>query len=105
MASINVLMNRFEGLCAYCKRRCVFASPLTNPLCATADHWLPRARGGEGNTNKVLACYRCNNAKDDMTGEEFKHFLDTGKLAPSFLDYLHEKYRRRLTTGKPAAYA
>lgn len=55
-----------KGKCAYCKK------PVPINL-ATADHKIPRIRGGSDHpTNIVMACGFCNVAKGSMTDEEFR---------------------------------
>lgn len=48
--------------CAYCGRPCSYTE--YGPAYATIDHIVPRARGGgEGRSNKTLACLSCNREK------------------------------------------
>ena len=37
----------------------------------TWDHKIPRAKGGKGNDNYVLACFRCNQDKGQLEADEF----------------------------------
>ena len=47
---------------------CVYCGDPTEVL----DHWIPRSRGGMNDeSNLVLSCSVCNQAKGAMTGEEF----------------------------------
>ena len=62
------------------------------PETATRDHDIPRSRGGLNHpSNIVLACSTCNGAKKDMTGAEFRTFLETGELPESYIRHLTEK--------------
>ena len=52
------LIERDGSLCAYCG----------STLKATIEHVHPKSKGGDSELdNLVLACYRCNTAKKDMT--------------------------------------
>lgn len=42
-----------------------------------------------------------NGAKDDMTGDEFMHFLNTGEIAESYVEYLAKRLRRLLAGRVP----
>jgi len=60
------VMAKFGGRCAYCGRS----------RAHTVDHVRPLARGGaEWPDNLVPACSGCNNAKANMTLEEFREVL------------------------------
>lgn len=64
---LETLFARFGGRCVYCGKEVTIASGTPKPHSATCDHFIPRARGGhEGRSNKVLACYACNQAKGNM---------------------------------------
>ena len=79
------LLARFASTCAYC-------CEAIEPGIATRDHDIPRSRGGLNHeSNIVLACSRCNGAKEDMTGAEFRAFLETGELPESYIRYLTAK--------------
>lgn len=57
-------------VCFYCGRTPEEAGRLT------ADHVIPRARGGTSRLeNQVLACKRCNGRKGMMMPEEFRRLL------------------------------
>lgn len=65
--------------CAYCQRP--MRKKRHKDFCgqeATVDHVVPISRGG-GNwkSNLVMACAKCNQDKDDMTGDEYRAFLDS----------------------------
>lgn len=52
-------------ICPYCLKE----FPLSK---ATADHCVPRSRGGSSEPyNLVWACKRCNNEKGSLTPEEY----------------------------------
>lgn len=74
---------RLDGFrCHYCKR-------IVTHSTATIDHRIPRSRGGNNCiANMVLSCAPCNNAKGDMTEEEF---LDIPYEQREELRYLHSK--------------
>lgn len=62
----------FNGKCAYCG--CEMKKSGNSDKCRTADHIIPMAldynNGGMGETafgNIILVCRKCNNAKDNMT--------------------------------------
>lgn len=56
--------------CAYCPYRYTFRH-------MSADHVIPRALGGRGTKNYVLACNPCNNTKGHATEETFRTWLET----------------------------
>ncbi|QDV34952.1 HNH endonuclease [Tautonia plasticadhaerens] len=67
-----------KGRCGYCEDGMRFPeSGKPHPLDATFDHLIPRARwqGDKGsrsrNSNLVLCCRDCNEAKANMTPREF----------------------------------
>ena len=98
---IRRLMVAHGQVCTYCKRP-VFTGHVEMHVRATIDHEIPICRGGDKAIgvrvrNTSLACGQCNNAKDDMTAEEFRFFLSTRRLAKSYTEYLCEKVSRRLS--------
>jgi 5-methylcytosine-specific restriction endonuclease McrA len=70
---------RLQGrLCFYCKRELHLWHRKRNPLAATVDHKLPKARGGSNNiVNCVAACLQCNGEKGPMTAEEYMSARNT----------------------------
>ncbi len=89
IARTNHLMQR-GGRCHYCRE------PLT---CAqvTADHKIPRSRGGKNQMANIAACcFACNQAKADKTESRF--FAEMGKSKPSSADpnVLAAYIRRRI---------
>lgn len=66
---------RYEyGCCYYCGLTVEQKEP-PYPRAATLDHLKPIARGGTSRmSNLVLACFRCNNEKGDMTETEYRRF-------------------------------
>ena len=87
--SLDELIERHDGRCFYCDSAVDPTAPpgslrksKPSRLAPTRDHLIPRSRGGKGKpNNKVLACYRCNNLKGDMSVAEFRLFL---RLLPLF---------------------
>jgi 5-methylcytosine-specific restriction protein A len=57
---------RQRGKCYYCRRR-------IDPSAVTADHAVPKSRGGlSTKENIVAACLDCNQKKRDMSAVEFR---------------------------------
>lgn len=82
------LVYQNNGKCYYCIQP-VEAFSLTHPRYPTRDHKIPKARGGSNaNENKVLCCFACNRTKSDMTEPEFRHFVATGTLAATYIEWL-----------------
>jgi 5-methylcytosine-specific restriction endonuclease McrA len=68
----KAVLERDQGLCAYCGREAT-----------TADHVIPKAQGGlDTMDNLVAACLKCNGAKQD------KILLRTSGYNPNWLDGL-----------------
>lgn len=64
---LETLITRFRGRCVYCGVEVTNSPGKPQPTSATCDHFIPRSKGGhDGKSNKVLACYGCNQAKGDM---------------------------------------
>lgn len=63
---------------------------------ATREHLTPKARGGMGADNIVLACLKCNDTKSDMTLIEFQFFRANGKYPQSYIEYLEQRSREKL---------
>jgi hypothetical protein len=60
--------DRFEWRCYYCRRPtwCGTCKPdKAKQFRATRDHFVPKASGGKGGPNIVLACFNCNHMKAD----------------------------------------
>lgn len=52
--------------------RCFYCEQLITVEDATADHFIPRSRGGSNSIrNKVMACRPCNHNKADLMPSEF----------------------------------
>jgi 5-methylcytosine-specific restriction endonuclease McrA len=66
--------------CFYCKGALAAREGCSNS--ATRDHVVPRSRGGGGGENVVVACWRCNQVKGDMTAEEFRAMYPTPDRLP-----------------------
>ena len=61
-----------DDRCAYCSLNVDWDKRTPHPRAPTADHDIPRCRGGRGGDNLVLACTRCNTEKGDLTGNEYR---------------------------------
>ena len=73
------------------KHRCVYCGSKEN---LTADHVIPRSRGGETTwENLVTACHPCNNRKDNKTPEEVGLRLKGTPKQPNHLIFLTEETR------------
>jgi 5-methylcytosine-specific restriction endonuclease McrA len=67
---------RHDPHCDYCDKR-------LNWQTATVDHITPRSKGGaSGHPNFALACFPCNNRKEDLTPEQAKMPLLRRRPAP-----------------------
>ena len=57
------LLEKFKHKCAYCNKKDI-------PL--EIEHIIPKSRGGSNRvSNLTIACHGCNQAKNDLTAEEF----------------------------------
>lgn len=73
------LFKKFHGKCHYCDRPLQWGKGFSNS--ATIDHIIPRARGGSYvKSNLVLACFRCNNLRGDMSYGGFLRLVAAGNL-------------------------
>lgn len=69
------VLTQYNGRCAYCAK---FGE-------LTIDHLIPVSRGGRSvYHNLAPACVDCNQAKDDMTVDEFRKEIRIRKLMLSF---------------------
>jgi 5-methylcytosine-specific restriction endonuclease McrA len=61
--------------CFYCGKGPLKRQSDSNDDLATLDHVKPLSKGGERfhSSNLVIACYRCNSRKKDLSVEEFKN--------------------------------
>ncbi len=101
MAKIHSLIHQFSGRCNYCGAS-VCVTTLSEPFHATVDHDIPKARGGDNSpANLLLCCLRCNQAKGDMTGDEFRSFMETGKLPEPYAVYLAQRIQKLLAGRAP----
>lgn len=65
-----------DGRCFYCTAK------LSNTK-STTDHVIPISKGGTNEqSNMVVACKPCNNAKGDRTGAEFLSYLQADFCRP-----------------------
>lgn len=66
---IAALISRQGGVCWLCKRA-MFESEIT------VDHIIPKARGGSGERENLMAAHgRCNSYRGDIAIEEFQSGL------------------------------
>jgi 5-methylcytosine-specific restriction endonuclease McrA len=86
------LRAQFNGKCRYCECECIPLHPDEN-VRPSREHFIPKARGGsDGGVNIVLACMACNRIKSDMTGDEYLHFLKTGMLADTYIEWVTRRF-------------
>lgn len=89
-------VKRHGSRCCYCGVNVALVSP-NDANQASREHDIPRCRGGtESGPNVVLSCAPCNWAKDQMTGMEFLHFIRTGLIAESYIEWLRIEIKRKL---------
>jgi hypothetical protein len=99
-----------DRTCCYCHRAVI--RPSRSDLSgknnhnseASIDHDIPKCRIGyveKRGSNTVLSCFACNQAKGDMTGDEFIHFLRSGEILPSYINWIAEKMKKRLRSTIP----
>jgi hypothetical protein len=84
--------------CYYCKCPLDWGNP-HGAHGPTRDHKIPRARGGQGGTNLVLSCRRCNEEKDNLTVDEYGAWIEAGR-PPMYefkwsLDHFRQFYERQ----------
>ena len=71
----NQLIEKQDGLCAICHEKFLSMKDVT------FDHIIPISKGGDDElVNFQLAHLVCNQAKADMTPQEFKEFQTGGLL-------------------------
>lgn len=69
-----VLYEKQNKKCAYCERK------FDGTFDCNIDHIIPKSRGGTNSIeNLCLSCISCNNAKANMTGEEFRVIMEKVK--------------------------
>ena len=67
------------GRCAYCGMGLPRIKRL-GKVQATVDHFIPLSKGGQNaRSNRVLACFDCNMAKDNIDPRESNQWLDVAK--------------------------
>lgn len=73
------VFKKTDGLCAYCGEQ----------EASTIDHMIPKSRGGSGKyKNLIGACLDCNNAKSDMTPDEFREAFFAGRGGQFYFERL-----------------
>jgi hypothetical protein len=97
---VITLMPKFGGCCVYCATEVRLSTLGPDDRRATFDHEIPKCRGGGDGENLVLACRRCNTAKGDMTGVEFRELLRTQRLPQSYVEHRTHKKLRRILNSK-----
>jgi len=71
----NALIRKYGAVCFY------DGETFKSMRDITIDHYVPLSKGGEETLDNLrLAHYRCNQAKNDMTPEEFEVFQKGGEL-------------------------
>lgn len=72
LRGIRLNLTKQSRECYYCGVECDLGARQPDPVAPTIEHRVPRSRGG-GNCggNVVLACYRCNSEKRDLTEDEY----------------------------------
>jgi hypothetical protein len=81
------IYNKYEGRCAYC------GEPST---LLTLDHIKPEAQGGTWKIRNLNpACYDCNQAKSDLSVDEFRQEI-TSRLNPNYAPRLNHKAKRAI---------
>lgn len=76
------------GKCFWCKRATVLCGRRDHlpPDAATLDHIVTRTSGGRyERENLVLACFKCNNTRGDMTATAFARKLADDAWMREFL--------------------
>lgn len=88
--SLKLKLHRANDRCYYCNLTTDLETETPDhPRLATVDHRLPLSRGGSRvGPNAVLACFRCNHYKGDMTEEEFWRWRKAKMLGASNKDAL-----------------
>lgn len=94
----EAILKKQNGQCIYCCRTLLYPVPPrqlrddVHPLAATFEHLTPVGKGGSerGRDNLALACYECNNRRQDrMTVEEFRAIrIQEMDLAMTFCQYM-----------------
>lgn len=73
---IRDLADAQGGRCVYCGRLMTFDDPRSR-LYATREHKIPVHRGGrEARDNYAASCRQCNNAKGQLTHDEYVAFRE-----------------------------
>jgi HNH endonuclease len=81
--SRKALVKRDRSICQYCNK-------LLSASQITVDHILPRSAGGKTSfMNCVVACFECNNKKNDRTPEQANMPLLRKPVPPSFTSMYH----------------
>jgi 5-methylcytosine-specific restriction endonuclease McrA len=84
------VFERDEFICAYCGNRC-YEDYITNPRALTVDHLIPRALGGNNDTdNLVTCCMECNVIKGARRFESFedaREYIIKRKKDTSFINF------------------
>lgn len=93
----RALVERGGYECFYCKGPIAARTGRANS--ATRDHVVPRSRGGgNGRDNIVVACWRCNQVKGNMTGDEFRELYPDPEALPVLPHPKKDKPERRGVT-------
>ncbi len=86
--------HRQDHLCKYCTSKIA-------PDEITADHVVPRSKGGTDHANIVAACARCNRANASIPAKKFMQMVKGNRPTVSFRQYLcGVRYRLNRRTDK-----
>lgn len=93
----KTVLRRSNWACHYCGREDKFEG-----VRLTLDHVFPRSKGGkDGNKNLVACCPDCNQAKDDMSKEEFFELYPELRKLQMDLNNLNGTFGRAPWCGNP----
>lgn len=102
-SSVEQLIGRDGHRCAWCGRGLKSRGLAKGNLIATADHVIPKSKGG-GNAldNLILACHQCNGRRGDMDADLFLEVCRSELLNVQTVIVIQalDRVRTRLTDGR-----